>query len=77
MQSVLIVFYEIAMVTKTSPGRDQRWLKAAAAFAESGDVHDVVTELWEGAGDKRQELVDKVNQHRTRPFCRCQRVAVY
>jgi len=35
-------------------------LKAAAAFAESGDIHDVVDELWRGAGAKKQTLIDTV-----------------
>ncbi|KAJ5794835.1 hypothetical protein N7457_001434 [Penicillium paradoxum] len=49
-----------AMVTKVSArhhGGEVR-LKAAASFAESGDIHDVVDELWKGAGDKKQTLID-------------------
>ncbi|KAJ5797061.1 uncharacterized protein N7518_005601 [Penicillium psychrosexuale] len=49
-----------AMVTKISArnrGGEVR-LKAAAAFAETGDIHDVVDELWKGAGDKKQTLID-------------------
>jgi Xaa-Pro aminopeptidase len=36
-------------------------LKAAASFAESGDIHDVVDELWKGAGAKKQTLIDTVS----------------
>lgn len=36
-------------------------LKAAASFAESGDIHDVVDELWKGAGEKKQTLIDTVS----------------
>jgi hypothetical protein len=35
-------------------------LKAAAAFADSGAIHDTVQELWTGTGDKK-ELIDKVS----------------
>ncbi|KAL4870358.1 hypothetical protein BDV12DRAFT_184542 [Aspergillus spectabilis] len=34
-------------------------LKAAAAFAESGPVHDLVMELWQGLGTNKQEVFDK------------------
>lgn len=33
--------------------------KAAAAFAESGEIHNVVSELWQDANEKKQELIDK------------------
>ncbi|KAJ5191456.1 uncharacterized protein N7498_010441 [Penicillium cinerascens] len=49
-----------AMVTKVSArnhGGGVR-LKAAASFADSGDIHDVVNELWKGAGTKKQTLID-------------------
>ncbi|KAJ5176738.1 uncharacterized protein N7482_002615 [Penicillium canariense] len=49
-----------AMVTKVSArnhGGEVR-LKAAAAFAESGDIHDVVDELRKGASAKKQTLID-------------------
>lgn len=36
-------------------------LKAAASFADSGDIHDVVDELWKGAGTKKQTLIDTVS----------------
>lgn len=51
-----------AMVTKVSArnhGGEVR-LKAAASFAESGDIRDVVEELWTGAGAKKQTLIDTV-----------------
>jgi Xaa-Pro aminopeptidase len=51
-----------AMVTKVSArnhGGEVR-LKAAASFAESGDIRDVVEELWKGAGAKKQTLIDTV-----------------
>ncbi|RAK88699.1 hypothetical protein BO79DRAFT_148364 [Aspergillus costaricaensis CBS 115574] len=49
-----------AIVTKTSP-RDngEVRLKAAARHAESGDVHDIITELWNGLTENKRELVDK------------------
>jgi hypothetical protein len=50
------------MVTKVSArnhGGEVR-LKAAASFAESGDIRDVVEELWQGAGAKKQTLIDTV-----------------
>ncbi|KAJ5689412.1 hypothetical protein N7462_003804 [Penicillium macrosclerotiorum] len=49
-----------AMVTKVSAriqGGEVR-LKAAASFVDSGDVRDVVEELWKGAGEKKQTLID-------------------
>ncbi|KAJ5759818.1 hypothetical protein N7520_006974 [Penicillium odoratum] len=49
-----------AMVTKVSArnhGGEVR-LKAAAAYAETGDIHDVVDELWTGAGAKKKTLID-------------------
>ncbi|KAJ5099530.1 hypothetical protein N7532_006531 [Penicillium argentinense] len=49
-----------AMVTKVSArnrGGEVR-LKAAASFAETGDIHDIVDELWKGAGEKKQTLID-------------------
>ncbi|KAJ6110300.1 hypothetical protein N7486_002535 [Penicillium sp. IBT 16267x] len=49
-----------AMVTKVSArnhGGEVR-LKAAAAFAEAGDIHDVVDELWQHPGAKKKTLID-------------------
>ncbi|KAF7716728.1 Uncharacterized protein PECH_008655 [Penicillium ucsense] len=49
-----------AMVTKVSArnhGGEVR-LKAAASFAENGDIHDVVDELWKGPGAKKQTLIE-------------------
>ncbi|KAL3452855.1 hypothetical protein BJX65DRAFT_292779 [Aspergillus insuetus] len=34
-------------------------LKAGAAFAESGPIHDLVVELWKGTYSNKQELIDK------------------
>ena len=50
------------MVTKVSAnhGGEVR-LKAAAAFAESGDIHDVVDELWQDPGAKKKTLIDTVS----------------
>lgn len=51
-----------AMVTKVSArnhGGEVR-LKAAASFAETGDIHDVVDELWRGPGAKKQTLIETV-----------------
>ncbi|KAL4940742.1 hypothetical protein BDV06DRAFT_16267 [Aspergillus oleicola] len=48
------------IVTKVSPrGAGGVQLKAAAAFAESGPIHDLVTELWQGSNPNRQEVIDK------------------
>lgn len=60
------------MVTKVSArnhGGAVR-LKAAAAFAESGDIHGIVDELWiGGAGEKKQTLIDTVcEKHRFSPI---------
>lgn len=55
------------MVTKVSArnhGGEVR-LKAAASFADSGDVHETVKELWEGAGDKKKKLIDTVSPTNT------------
>ncbi|KAL4817111.1 hypothetical protein BDW67DRAFT_175036 [Aspergillus spinulosporus] len=46
------------IVTKVS-GRGDVQLKAAAALAESGPVHDLVVELWRGTNSNKQELIDK------------------
>lgn len=57
-----------AMVTKVSArnhGGEVR-LKAAASFADSGDIHDVVEELWKGAGAKKQTLIDTVRHRKLR-----------
>lgn len=35
-------------------------LKTAASFAEAGDIHDVVEELWKGPGSKKRTLIDTV-----------------
>ncbi|KAL4884144.1 hypothetical protein BJY04DRAFT_206005 [Aspergillus karnatakaensis] len=34
-------------------------LKAAAAFAESGPIHDLVTELWHRSDTDKQEVIDR------------------
>jgi hypothetical protein len=55
----------IAMVTKVSArmhGGAVR-LKAAASFAEAGDIHDIVDELWKGPGEKKQTLIDTVSAY--------------
>ncbi|KAL2000638.1 hypothetical protein VTN02DRAFT_2803 [Thermoascus thermophilus] len=49
-----------ALVTRTSqqhPGGVR--FKAAAAFVESGEIHDTVTELWKNPGARKQELIDR------------------
>lgn len=54
------------MVTKVSArnhGGEVR-LKAAAAFAEAGDIHDVVDELWRAPGAKKKTLIDTVSVKR-------------
>jgi hypothetical protein len=66
LRSMLIV--TTAMVTKVSArnhGGEVR-LKAAASFADSGDIHDVVEELWKGAGAKKQTLIDTVRHLKLR-----------
>ncbi|TQB71753.1 hypothetical protein MPDQ_007260 [Monascus purpureus] len=51
--------FKATIVTKVSPrGAGQR-LKAAAAFAESGEVYDVVAELRGATGERKRELIDK------------------
>lgn len=63
----------VAMVTKVSArnhGGEVR-LKAAASFADSGDIHDVVKELWKGAGAKKQTLIDTVRHHQSRQSVLC------
>lgn len=35
-------------------------LKAAAAYADSGDLRDVTKEIWEGSDSGRLDLVNKV-----------------
>ncbi|KAL4955148.1 hypothetical protein BDW69DRAFT_193437 [Aspergillus filifer] len=48
------------IVTKVSPrGGGGVQLKAAASFAESGPVHDLVAELWQRSNSNRQEIIDK------------------
>lgn len=57
------------MVTKVSArnhGGAVR-LKAAASFAEAGDIHDIVDELWKGAGEKKQTLIDTVSPNSILP----------
>lgn len=34
--------------------------KAAAAYAECGDIHDIVNEVWSGSEERRDEFLDKV-----------------
>ncbi|KAL6233842.1 hypothetical protein BDW75DRAFT_231636 [Aspergillus navahoensis] len=46
------------IVTKVS-GRGDVQLKAGAAFAESGPIHDLVVELWRGTNPNKQEVIDK------------------
>ncbi|PGH03348.1 hypothetical protein AJ80_08708 [Polytolypa hystricis UAMH7299] len=49
-----------ALVTRMSPqAASGVRLKAAAAFAESGEIRDVVKELWESPGGKRHDFINK------------------
>ncbi|KAE8397030.1 Sec8 exocyst complex component-specific domain-containing protein [Aspergillus pseudonomiae] len=49
-----------AIVTKISPRDNGEFrLKAAAQYARSGDIHDVVSELWKTEASNKAELVDK------------------
>ncbi|KNG82493.1 putative Exocyst complex component Sec8 [Aspergillus nomiae NRRL 13137] len=49
-----------AIVTKISPRDNGEFrLKAAAQYARSGDIHDVVSELWKTEASNKEELVDK------------------
>lgn len=51
------------MVTKVSArkGGEVR-LKAAASFSDSGDIRDVVEELWKGDDEKKKKtLIDTVS----------------
>jgi exocyst complex component 4 len=36
-------------------------LKAAAALAEAGEIHDTVQQLWDGSVGNRQVLIDEVS----------------
>ncbi|KAJ9310076.1 hypothetical protein DTO217A2_362 [Paecilomyces variotii] len=47
----------VSKISPQAPGGVR--LKAAAAFAESGEIRDTVLELWQNPGDKKRELVDK------------------
>jgi hypothetical protein len=38
-------------------------LKAAAAYAEPGELRNILTELWECTGLSRQELINKVSRY--------------
>ena len=59
------------IVTKISP-RDSRTvrLKAAAQFADSGEIHDVVRDLWEEKAANKQISIDTVGvyQNGQRPM---------
>lgn len=35
-------------------------MKTAAAYAESGEMRDVTSELWKAADSGRQEIINKV-----------------
>ncbi|PWY75183.1 hypothetical protein BO70DRAFT_296262 [Aspergillus heteromorphus CBS 117.55] len=49
-----------AIVTKISPqDKGEVRLKAAARYAESGDIHDIIAELWNGVDGSRRELIDR------------------
>ncbi|KAL3471405.1 hypothetical protein BJX99DRAFT_250495 [Aspergillus californicus] len=48
-----------SIVTKIAPRGRGVLLKAGAAFAESGPIHELVVELWRGPGTNKQELLDK------------------
>lgn len=52
------------MVTKVS-ARDNNTvrLRAAAQYAESGDIRDVVNELWTNDTSNKQKLIDKVSAY--------------
>ncbi|KMK59448.1 Exocyst complex component Sec8 [Aspergillus fumigatus Z5] len=52
--------FKATIVTKVSPrNHGQVRLKAAAEFAESGDIHDTVRDLWERPEDAKKELIVK------------------
>ncbi|KAE8350945.1 hypothetical protein BDV28DRAFT_159187 [Aspergillus coremiiformis] len=49
-----------AIVTKISPRDNGQFrLKAAAQFAQSGDIHDIVRELWKREATSNEELIDR------------------
>jgi hypothetical protein len=48
----------VSKISPQAPGGVR--LKAAAGFAEAGEIRDTVLELWQNPGDKKKELVDKV-----------------
>lgn len=48
------------LVSRIDPGKpDTTRLKAAAAFAEGGEIRDVVQKLWESDSDDRQQLINR------------------
>ncbi|KAL2868218.1 exocyst subunit SEC8 [Aspergillus lucknowensis] len=49
-----------SIVMKIAPrGHGGVRLKAAAAFAESGPIHDIVAELWRGSDTPKWDLIDR------------------
>ncbi|KAI5308192.1 hypothetical protein KEM55_006328, partial [Ascosphaera atra] len=49
-----------ALVSRVTPQKpDERRLKAAAGFADSGEIRDVAQKIWESANDDRQSLIDR------------------
>lgn len=51
----------VAIVTKVTP-RDNKGarLKAAAQFADSGELRDLVSGLWKAENEEKPALIDKV-----------------
>ncbi len=51
----------LALVTRmSSQNTGSIRLKAAGAYAEPGELRDILTELWKCSGPNRQELINKV-----------------
>lgn len=51
-------------MTKISQkNKGQVRFKAAAEYAESGDIHDTISKLWNGPEDQKPESLDKVGSN--------------
>ncbi|THC92135.1 hypothetical protein EYZ11_008403 [Aspergillus tanneri] len=52
-----------ALVTRVAPrDKGEVQMKPAARFAESGELHDLVSRLWKGVDEDRGDLIDKETQ---------------
>jgi hypothetical protein len=63
---LIVIFVELTILALVTRVASQNFgglrLKAAAAYAESGEIHDTVKELWTASGAKKKKaLIDKVS----------------